>query len=239
MRGACAALLVGRRIDRAFNTLKYITLHGISKVVSRNRRRRLPPSAPAVDAGLRSLWDYSHDVYARTGVAEACLALQNGHNVDVNILLSCCWAGDAGIDLGAEAAAAAVELCGPWSAEAVGRLRAARTWMKTDNAIRMRAARSDYDELRNAIKALELEAERLQQAALASLIAGRAPVELGAAARLSCMCANVARYLETIAVRIDDDVSRRLGTLLAAASGTRAETVHASLQRNGLASRAG
>jgi uncharacterized protein (TIGR02444 family) len=188
---------------------------------------------------LRSLWDYSHDVYARTGVTEACLALQNGHNVDVNVLLFCCWAGDAGIDLGAAATGAAVEVCGPWSAETVGRLRAARTWMKTDNAIRMRTAVFDYDELRNAIKALELEAERLQQEALASLIAGRTPAELGAAARLACMSANLARYLETIAVRIDGDVSRCLGTLLTAASGTRAEAVHESLQRNGLASRAG
>ena len=38
-------------------------------------------------------WQFSGGVYARRGVAEACLALQERHRLDVNLLLFCAWAG--------------------------------------------------------------------------------------------------------------------------------------------------
>ncbi|HEY9550471.1 MAG TPA: TIGR02444 family protein, partial [Kiloniellaceae bacterium] len=41
-------------------------------------------------------WQFSGAVYARRGVAEACLALQQRHGLDVNLLLFCAWAGSNG-----------------------------------------------------------------------------------------------------------------------------------------------
>ncbi len=42
------------------------------------------------------LWQYSLAVYGRPAVAEACLALQDEHGADVNLLLCGCWLATAG-----------------------------------------------------------------------------------------------------------------------------------------------
>ena len=43
-----------------------------------------------------ALWDYAVDLYARPGVREACLALQDRAGADVNLLLLACWLGATG-----------------------------------------------------------------------------------------------------------------------------------------------
>src|SRR5665213_163755 len=47
---------------------------------------------PAAD----SFWRFSQDFYALPGVAPACLALQDGHGRDVNLVLYGCWLGMSG-----------------------------------------------------------------------------------------------------------------------------------------------
>lgn len=37
------------------------------------------------------LWDYVTRLYAKENVRQACLELQDRHDLDVNILLFCCW----------------------------------------------------------------------------------------------------------------------------------------------------
>ena len=53
------------------------------------------PAGEAAEAAA-SFWAFSLEFYARPGVAEACLALQDRHGLDVNILLLCCWLGWSG-----------------------------------------------------------------------------------------------------------------------------------------------
>ena len=43
------------------------------------------------------LWDFSLRVYRAPGVSDWCLALQDGHGADVNILLWAAWLGAAGL----------------------------------------------------------------------------------------------------------------------------------------------
>ncbi len=48
-------------------------------------------------------WDFSLEVYGAEGVPPACLALQEAHQLDVNIVLFCCWTGATGrgaLDIG-------------------------------------------------------------------------------------------------------------------------------------------
>ena len=54
-------------------------------------------------------WAFSLDVYGRPGVAPACLALQDRHGLDVNLLLFCCWAASQGVTLDQRTLAAAEE----------------------------------------------------------------------------------------------------------------------------------
>ncbi|WP_029008834.1 TIGR02444 family protein [Azospirillum halopraeferens] len=100
-------------------------------------------------------WAFSLDFYGRPGVAGACLALQDRCGADVNLVLFALWAGGvcgAALDAGdLQRLRAAV---GPWQAGVVGPLRAVRRHLKHDAAA---AA------LREKVKALELEAERVEQ----------------------------------------------------------------------------
>ncbi len=108
-------------------------------------------------------WDFSCAVYGRPGVAEACLALQDRCGLDVNILLFCCWAGARGQALGAAELGGRIDAVRPWQDQVVKPLRAARRWLKTQQTVPNESAEA----LRQAIKARELEAERLEQVILA------------------------------------------------------------------------
>jgi uncharacterized protein (TIGR02444 family) len=77
-------------------------------------------------------WQFSIRVYAAPGVADACLALQTGYRIDVNILLCCCWAASIGADpLPAESVTAARMAVAGWNAEIVQGLRAVRDRLKS------------------------------------------------------------------------------------------------------------
>ena len=50
----------------------------------------------AIDFPDHPFWDFSLEVYGRNGIPEACLELQDAHQVDVNVILFCCWMGGTG-----------------------------------------------------------------------------------------------------------------------------------------------
>src|SRR3546814_14164532 len=69
---------------------------------------------------------FSGSVYARRGVAEACLALQERHRLDVNLLLFCAWAGCNGRRLDGGDLGLLRSVARPWQDNVVAPLRAAR-----------------------------------------------------------------------------------------------------------------
>lgn len=112
-------------------------------------------------------WDYSVALYARPGVASACLALQDRHDLDVNLLLLCCWAGARGIQLDPGRLAALAAVVGPWQTEVVQALRRVRRRLKGDP---LSAPAAAAEALRRQIGAVELEAERIEQTMLAAAL---------------------------------------------------------------------
>ena len=111
-------------------------------------------------------WTFSVRVYADVAVPPACLTLQNDHGLDVNMLLYCCWLGAHGARLDTDLLERALTFAGPWSAQVVKPLRRARTWMKHDSNARAQLPADVYTDLRESLKTIELEAERLQQLAI-------------------------------------------------------------------------
>ncbi|WP_051609524.1 TIGR02444 family protein [Fodinicurvata fenggangensis] len=106
-----------------------------------------------------SFWDFSLAFYERPPVAQACLALQDDHGQDVNMVLFCFWAAGHGKVLQAADLEKLVHLIAPWQEHVVQPLREVRRWMKRPELLQ----REDSASLREAIKQNELEAERLQQ----------------------------------------------------------------------------
>ncbi|MBB3066845.1 TIGR02444 family protein [Limibacillus halophilus] len=133
-------------------------------------------------------WSFSLETYAKPGVAEACLALQDKYGLDVNLLLFCCWAARNGRRLSQEDLERLDGLSSPWRRHVVLPLRELRRWLKT------REVDEQVTRFRAAIKRQELEAERLQQDQLHAVL----PLDVSVAdcSWLTLAEANLRQYLE-------------------------------------------
>lgn len=122
-------------------------------------------------------WTWALEAYARRGVAEACLALQDHDGQCVPYLLWAAWAAATGRRLDGVALQAGAQVAGRWEAAAIGPLRAARRTMKAPVDGVADAAR---EALRAEVKALELQAEQVLIETLETLspAAGSGPLPL-------------------------------------------------------------
>jgi uncharacterized protein (TIGR02444 family) len=136
------------------------------------------------------LWDFSVRLYGKPGVAEACIALQETHGLDVNVLLFCAWRGEAMARADVATTMAAVS---GWHDSFVRSLRALRTSMKKDSK---GAPHPFAERVRAQIKSAELTAERIEQIMLAALAPGNSHEGYYAEE-------NMRTYLESIGVQMD------------------------------------
>ncbi|HVZ44104.1 MAG TPA: TIGR02444 family protein [Ramlibacter sp.] len=116
-----------------------------------------------------SLWDFAVWLYSQPGVAATSLDLQERHRVDVNLLMFAAWVGGA---LGARLTAADVvraqEVSAIWQQQWVVPIRALRRQLK---AAPTKSADPGFADILESMKALELQAERLEIEQLQSVAA--------------------------------------------------------------------
>ena len=143
-------------------------------------------------------WRFSLRIYGTPGVPAACLTLQDGSGVDVNVMLFGLFAASQGRQLSTADVAAIAAAIEPWKLHAVVPLRGVRRFLK-DTPAGFEA--QDIHALRQRVKMMELEAERLQQEVLYSswpMEALGAPAPSSEAAR-----ANVAAYASALGAKFD------------------------------------
>ena len=155
----------------------------------------------ASDPAGEAFWRFSLALYARPGVADALLALQDRAGRDVNLILFGLWIGTwRGRELGAaafaEAEAATAEVSG-----LVAGLRALRRPLKGSAGCDVRA-------LRRRLLRLELDAERRVQLRLAERFADR-PSPGPERDRRAAAEANLALYLGSDAESPEAELLRR------------------------------
>jgi uncharacterized protein (TIGR02444 family) len=161
--------------------------------MDRNTIERNKPQAAPDHRGQRAgqggaaFWRFSLALYARPGVADALIALQDRAGLDVNLILFGLWVGARhGRELGTEGLALAAEAIAELNG-AVRNIRALRRQIRD-------AADSDVRRPRGALLRLELAAERQVQHRLAAgLAAGSLPHMPGD--RRSAASVNLARCL--------------------------------------------
>ncbi|MFT6300270.1 MAG: hypothetical protein ACJA2R_000273 [Saprospiraceae bacterium] len=103
------------------------------------------------------LWSYSLTHYARAGVSDQCLSLQDDYEANINILLLCCWLGSNGSEIGNKDLVAAWEKIMQWDACIVKPLRQARKFVASS------ALMEDGASVVVQLKDLELAAEKTTQ----------------------------------------------------------------------------
>jgi uncharacterized protein (TIGR02444 family) len=118
-------------------------------------------------------WAFALDIYARPGVADACLKLQNEAGVDVMMFLMVAYAAVRHrMVLTPSEIRELDEACRPWREAIVRPLRAIRAGLKTGP---LPAPNSETEQFRSKVKAVELAAERLQNQLLAECLPLRPP----------------------------------------------------------------
>jgi uncharacterized protein (TIGR02444 family) len=110
-----------------------------------------------------ALWTYAVATYAAADVSALCLALQERHDLDVNLLLYAAWCATRRVQLASADIRRAAERCEAWRRQVVLPLRRQR--QRWSRALERSA---EYA----AIKRLELAAEREQLQQLAQLDLG-------------------------------------------------------------------
>ena len=151
----------------------------------------------------KSFWDFSVRLYAKPGVEQACLALQNQFGLEVNNVLFCLWHGQRCGVFKQSTLLQMVEFSNQWHTNIVSPLRSIRSWMKGRNNM-IDATEDNFENLRNAIKKLELKAERLQQDQLQSMVSGVTEYEV--ADPIQAMIDNFQNYLVVVDIQSEQSL---------------------------------
>jgi uncharacterized protein (TIGR02444 family) len=118
-------------------------------------------------------WAFALRLYARPGVADACLKLQNVAGVDVMMFLMVAYAAAKHRILLSPAEFRELdEACRPWREQIVRPIRAIRAELKTGP---LPAPNSETEQFRSKVKTVELAAERLQNQLLVECLPLRPP----------------------------------------------------------------
>jgi uncharacterized protein (TIGR02444 family) len=139
-------------------------------------------------------WRFSLGLYRRPGVGDACIALQDSCSVDVNLLLFLLWLAASGRRLGVAEVKDLEAKASGWRETVVVPLRSLRRSLKGQASLVEPGA---VEAFRSRIKALELEAERLQQEALYEL-ARSSPLGAPYASVADAVRENVAAYADAL-----------------------------------------
>ncbi len=132
-------------------------------------------------------WTFSLSLYRQAGIADACLNLQDGEGLDVNLLLYAAFLSQSGLQLSGDQAVRLEACCKPLRERAVKRLRRLR---------RRLAGIEGAEALSAEMLDTELAAEKLQQEVIwrwhrqASLDSGVGPLKTVLDGNLSAIAAS-------------------------------------------------
>jgi len=157
-------------------------------------------------------WRFSLKFYRQAGVSDACIALQDGYGVDVNLLLFLFWLASDDRQLSAEEVKMLDDNARDWRNLTIVPIRDARRKLKGAETL---VEPGKQEVFRNKVKAVELEAERLQQEALYAF-AKSGPLGTEAPAPVAAI-ANVAAYESALGVNFPKPSVAVLATAFAAA----------------------
>ncbi len=146
-------------------------------------------------------WDFSLAVYMTEGVGPACIALQERHQIDVNILMLLLWLAASGRGaVGEPELAAIMTAAGPWHREVVRRLRQVRTRMKGGFPP---APVELAESLRKRIGKIEVDCEHVEQLMLAASIDRAADPARPPAERAADAAASIAAYFAAVGAMVN------------------------------------
>ena len=166
---------------------------------------------------VEGFWDFSVRTYRTERVPDACLSLQNDYGADVNMLLYCCWVGVYVGQFDDELFERASLFSSAWANHVVIPLRSARTWLKHEGCGGEPVATDTCMALREKIKSVEFESEKLQQEALESITTINQSSNGNTQQILEAVHANLDRYTANAEIKPTEDAKSKFLTIINAA----------------------
>ena len=159
-------------------------------------------------------WEFSIRVYAEPGIAETCLALQERHGADINVVLYCLWVAQHGFGrLTRTHLRELLDQVATWRDDVIVPLRTMRNRLKGG----MGSIPADHSEIvRSTVKRAELDAEHAEQLFLASLISERRNPDTQPEAAAMDAVENLAQYLSLLKIKSSEQERVGVYSLLAA-----------------------
>lgn len=117
----------------------------------------------AATKAITPFWRFSLNLYRQAGVSDACIALQDGCGIDVNLLLFLLWLASEGRQVSPQDVKAFDDRVRSWRELTIIPIRDTRRKLKGAATL---VEAGQQEAFRNKVKAVELEAEQLQQEAL-------------------------------------------------------------------------
>ncbi len=169
-------------------------------------------------------WSYSTAIYP--DISQECLFLQDTHNLDVNIVLFCCWVGRLGKILGVRKLTKIQEIVAPMRHNVTSPLRGVRGYLKGNNSI------PDAKTLMQNILKIELEAERSEQTLIVYTAETLGILESSDEFNYSnCTLINLQSYFELTNTQIDGaTLNALLGLMIGVFPSTPKEIVEISVK---------
>jgi len=127
---------------------------------------------------ITPFWRYSLKFYGQAGVSDACIALQDGCGVDVNLLLYLFWLAAEGRLVTADDVKMLDDKVKSWRELTIMPIRDVRRRLKGAKTF---IDPAKQEALRDKVKVAELEAERLQQEGLYAVTQSGPPLGTAAA----------------------------------------------------------
>jgi uncharacterized protein (TIGR02444 family) len=159
-------------------------------------------------------WDFSLQVYGREGVSSACIALQDRHVLDVNIILLSMWLGYNGHPvMDHDALMRALDVSRRWNKDIVCGIRAVRLALKDDFSL---ISAENCEILRKNILSLEIEGEHLEHLALASTVKSAPNADLEPSLKMAICTANLGLYLTCLDAKLGEEDYADVRVVLAA-----------------------
>lgn len=171
----------------------------------------------AIELESHPFWAYSLDVYRREGVSPALIGFQDRHGLDVNILLLCLWAGQAGRGvLDDEDFAHALQVSANWNPEIVCALRDVRIRLRQEVPL----VRKELSEaVRKNLLELEIACEQVEQLSIAAGLSPREDRPVPPEEGLKNCGLNLKSYFDRKGCVLDAQDRSRLEVILSAAFG--------------------
>lgn len=168
-----------------------------------------------MDFPENAFWDFSLEIYGRDGVATACLALQDAHQADVNILLYGTWSGRQGVRLQRQEVECLMAAVGDWHGDVVRPLRQVRKRLKLPvdgvSPSPLQAA------VRARLQKLEIDAEHIEQLRLHGALDGMDMARATPGADLAFE--NMLVYFGRLDASLDETARSAIAVIAATAEG--------------------